>query len=109
MSLPQLAARQGCPLSLSLLDTVLQGQPVGQETLVGIQTGKEEVKWPLYEDIIIDVKKKKLGRLGGSAVEHLPSAQGAIPEFRDRVPRRAPHREPASPSACVSPLSLYIS
>ena len=31
----------------------------------------------------------------------LPSAQGVILESRDRVPRRAPCMEPASPSACV--------
>ena len=42
------------------------------------------------------------GRLGGSAVEGLPSAQGVMLETRDRVPRQAPCVEPASPSACVS-------
>ena len=31
-----------------------------------------------------------------------PSAQGVILETRDRVPRRAPCMEPASPSAWVS-------
>ena len=31
-----------------------------------------------------------------------PLAQGVILETRDRVPRRAPCIEPASPSACVS-------
>ena len=31
-----------------------------------------------------------------------PSAQGVILETRDRVPRRSPWMEPASPSACVS-------
>ena len=31
-----------------------------------------------------------------------PSAQGLILETQDRVPRRAPCVEPASPSACVS-------
>ena len=36
-------------------------------------------------------------------VEHLPSAQGVIPESWDRVPHWAPRMEPASPSACVSP------
>ena len=46
--------------------------------------------------------KISLGRLGGSEVEHVPSAQGIILETRDRVPRRAPCTEPASPSACVS-------
>ena len=46
------------------------------------------------------------GSLGGSAVWHLPSAQGVILESPDQVPHRVPHRapymEPASPSACVS-------
>ena len=38
-----------------------------------------------------------------------PSAQGVILETRDRVPRRAPCMEPASPSACVSAsLSLSV-
>ena len=45
---------------------------------------------------------KILGRLGGSAVECLPSAQVMIPEFRDFVCPWAPYGEPASPSACVS-------
>ena len=46
--------------------------------------------------------------LGGSAVEHLPSAQGVILEPQDQVPHRAPCREPASPSTCVS-ASLSLS
>ena len=33
---------------------------------------------------------------------YLPSAQVVILGSWDRVPHRAPHREPASPSACVS-------
>ena len=55
-------------------------------------------------------KRKRIpgGRLGGSAVEHLPSAQGMILESRDRVPHRAPCVESASPSACVS-ASLSVS
>ena len=48
------------------------------------------------------------GPLGGSVVEHLPSAQVMILESWDRVPHQAPHREPASPSAYVSP-SLSVS
>ena len=52
------------------------------------------------------------GQLGGSAVEPLPSARGVILESWDRVPRRAPGMEPASPSPCVSaslsPLSLIL-
>ena len=42
------------------------------------------------------------GSLGGAAVWRLPLAQGAILETPDRIPRRAPCMEPASPSACVS-------
>ena len=49
-----------------------------------------------------------LGRLGGSAVEHLPSAQGVILGSQGQVPHWAPHREPASHSACVS-ASLCVS
>ena len=49
------------------------------------------------------------GRLGGSGVERLPSAQGVIPGFLDQVTRRAPCMEPASPSACVSDLTLSLS
>ena len=50
---------------------------------------------------------------GGSAVERLPLAQDVILESRDQVPHRAPRREPAFPSACVSAslsrsLALYV-
>ena len=49
------------------------------------------------------------GSLGGSEVWRLPLAQGAILEPRDRVLRRAPGMEPASPSAFVSAsLSMSI-
>ena len=47
-------------------------------------------------------KSSLSGHLGGSVVEHLPSAQGIILETQDRVPRWAPWMEPASPSACAS-------
>ena len=43
-----------------------------------------------------------LGRLGGSAVEHLLLAQVMISGSWDGVPLQAPHRDPASPSAYVS-------
>ena len=49
-----------------------------------------------------------MGRLGGSMVEHLPLAQGVIMGSWDRIPHRAPRREPAFPSACVS-ASLCVS
>ena len=39
---------------------------------------------------------------GGSAVEHLPWAQGVTPRSQDRVPHRAPCMEPASVSASLS-------
>ena len=49
------------------------------------------------------------GHLGGSMVEHLPSAQGMIPESWDRVLYQVPREEPASPSACVSaPLCVSL-
>ena len=45
----------------------------------------------------------------GASGSVLPSAQGVILEARDRVPRRAPCMEPASPSAWLSaPLSLHL-
>ena len=50
-----------------------------------------------------------LGRLAGSVVEHLPSAQGLILETRDRVLRRAPCRSPLSPLPVSLPLSLCVS
>ena len=48
--------------------------------------------------------EREMGRMPGwgSAVEHLPSAQGVIPGSWDRVPHQAPCMEPASPL----PLSL---
>ena len=53
-------------------------------------------------------KTKQTGHLGGSVLEHLPSAQGVILGFRDQVPHQAPFGEPASPSAYVS-ASLCVS
>ena len=46
--------------------------------------------------------------MGGSVVEHLPSAQRVIPGSWDRVPQRVPCMEPAAPSACVSTLPLSL-
>ena len=47
-------------------------------------------------------KKELSGRLDGSAVEHLPSAQGVILGPGDQVPHQAPCGEPASPSMSLS-------
>ena len=55
-----------------------------------------------------DGRMKTAAALGCSVVERLPLAQVMILGSWDRVPRRAPRREPASPSACVS-ASLCIS
>ena len=53
---------------------------------------------------------KEEGSLGGSAVEHLPLAQGVILESRDQVPHQAPCTERASPTVCVSAsLSPWVS
>ena len=67
-----------------------------------------EINTPFY----FSLKNSMQGRLGGSAVEHLLSAQGVILESQDQVAHQAPYKEPASPSAYVSAslsLSLYIS
>ena len=45
------------------------------------------------------------GSLGGAAVWRLPLAQGAIPETRDRIPRRAP----GAWSMLLLPMSLPLS
>ena len=53
-----------------------------------------------------------VGCLGGSVVEHLPSAQGMIWGFRGLSPTSIHQSrwEPASPSACVfASLSLCVS
>ena len=54
------------------------------------------------------IKRSVVGHLGDSVIEHLLLAQGEIPGSWYGVPHRAPHREPASPSAYVS-VSLCIS
>lgn len=59
------------------------------------------------ESVGFNIKMLGVGRLGGSAVEHLPLAWGMIPESRDRVPHQASCMEPASPSDYVS-ASLFL-
>ena len=54
------------------------------------------------------IKVLKEGCLGGSLVKHLPLTQVVILVSWDRVPHQASHREPTSPSACVS-ASLSVS
>ena len=71
--------------------------------MVGLNKGV--VKSTVFQkvDLLIYVFfiKRWLGHLGGSAVEHLPAAQGMILGSWDRVPQ-APCGEPASPSVYVS-------
>ena len=57
---------------------------------------------PVFSTPLSFLKNLVMGRLAGSAVEHLPSARDVVLEARDRVPCRARGMEPASPSACVS-------
>ena len=54
------------------------------------------------------IEKANKGHLSGSVVEHMPLGQGMILGSWDPVPHRAPHGEPASPSANVSD-SLFVS
>ena len=58
-----------------------------------------------YLQIALKKKTKQLTRdvwvAWGIVDEHLPVAQGMIPESWDQVLHRGPHRE-ASPSTCVS-------
>ena len=54
------------------------------------------------------IKSWVRGHLGGSVVEHLPSAQVVVPGLWDRVPHQAPFCEPASLSAYV-PASHSVS
>ena len=50
-----------------------------------------------------DIELKIQGRLGGSVVEHLASAQGMILGSQNRVPHQATYGEAeASPSAYIS-------
>ena len=55
------------------------------------------------------IQSAELGYLGGSVVEHLPSAQVVILESWDRVPHRAPHGLSASPLPRSLSLSVCLS
>ena len=50
---------------------------------------------------LFDKKPQDIGGIPGSVVEHLPSAQGVVPESPNQVPYQGPLGEPASPSALV--------
>ena len=51
-------------------------------------------------------KSSGMGRLGGSVVEHLPSAQGVILESQDQVPTSGSPRSLLLPLLMSLPLSL---
>ena len=61
-----------------------------------------EICYIFYTEGTFQGRLATLQAPGGSVVECLPSAQGMIPGTWDRVLHRAPCKEPASPSACVS-------
>ena len=77
--------------------------------------------WNFYKSLKLEITQMSLnsqpdklqyiqGRLGGSAVERLPSAQGVIPGSWDQVLHQALGMGPASLSLCLCLcLSLYIS
>ena len=60
----------------------------------------------------VNAQKSVAGRLGGTVVKHLPSAQGVIPALRDRAPHQAPAMTlllPLPLPLLVFPLSLAVS
>ena len=60
--------------------------------------------------MLMDIKRKLGGSLGGAAVWRLPLAQGVILETRDRIPRWAPGAWSLLLPLPVSlPLSLSLS
>ena len=78
---------------------------------LNLVTGEKTGKFNLKNKASLNSWQSKLheeGSPGGSAVEHLPSAQAVTLGFWDWVLCRAPHVEPASPSAWVS-ASLSVS
>ena len=85
----------------------LQGYAAGEKLGLDTESDTESLALGLHLSPLC-YKELSQGRLGGSVVEHLPSAQGMIPGSWDRVLHRAPRGEPASPSACVS-ASLCVS
>ena len=108
------------PLYLDSLPTLYTWQHFSVLCLYSFALFRMSYKWgdAGYIDIDTDIdvklhtllKSTFLGRLGGSAVKCLPSAQGVILESLNRVPCQASCMEPASPSACVSAsLSFCVS
>ena len=74
-------------------------------SLTKTEFGKQQPSWGSFDlgklvflHSKLEWKNPKLGHLGGSAVERLPSAQGVILGSWDWVPHRVPQ-----------PLSLYVS
>ena len=78
------------------MDTIHEGWGVKSSTLLSLLILCE------CEDFIPEMKIKYIGHLGDSVGEHLPLAQVVILGSWDRVPHRASHGEPPSPSAYVS-------
>ena len=98
------ARMDGPPWSRAITFSVFAG-PLEQRGSPGALLGVTSVQLAVREGRQHKVQTQKCeveGCLGGSVVEGLPSAQGVVPGSWDRVLHRAPCREPASPSACVS-------
>ena len=91
---------------MQLFQTKMESFPWGKGNSKGCTSGQKQII--PEERSECGRKEIEWGRLGGSAVEHLPSAQGMILESWDWVPQQAPCMEPASLSACVS-ASLSVS
>ena len=64
--------------------------------------------WRSLEHQFITLKIKRMGHLGGSGFECLPSAQVVIPGSRDRVPHQTPAKSLLLPLPVSLPLSLCV-
>ena len=74
-------------------------------TVAGVQQARERKKISRTSRGLFGLLRTLLLRhLGGSVIEHLPSAQVMIPGSWDRVPWQAPSGEPASPLPISLPL-----
>ena len=78
-------------------------EPWGVSLKIGSFSGSS-----VNETFMLPQKPKKAGHLGGSAVNHFPLAWVMIPGSWDQALYQAPHRDPASSSACIS-ACLYVS
>ena len=77
-----------------------------------VSSGQPELTEASTGELIWEIRKRKNpleGRLGGSAVEHQPSAQGLTPGSRDRVLHQLPAWSLLLPLPVSLPLSVCLS